>query len=175
MRNIARERDPVKCQPPMTPMIDIIFQLLLFFMLMPSWSGDEGYLTTNLPTTQGPNRADQSTVPRIKIGLFDEEPRGEGVTVELNQTQSIGSTVGVQFGTEDDKKRYVRSLFDKLQAALRALKDSGLQADHPVLIAPTPAVQHQYVVGAFDAAVGARFTNIQFAVPGYLASGTKPE
>jgi biopolymer transport protein ExbD len=154
-------------------MIDIIFQLILFFMLMPTWPGDEGYLTTNLPRTEGPNRADQTTVPRIKIGLYDEEPRGEGVSVELNQTQAIGSTVGVQFGTEEDKRRYVRALFGKLQAALAALNREGLPPNHPVLIAPTPAVQHQYVVGAFDAAVAARFTNIQFAVPGYLAPGTK--
>ena len=170
---LRRRGEPAKMQPPMTPMIDCVFNLLIFFLLTPSFTAGEAYLTTNLPRTEGPRRADQTTVPRIKIGLFDEEPKGEGITVELNQTQSIGSTAGVQFGTEDDKKRYVRSLFGKLQAALAALKDSGLPPDHPVLIAPTPEVRHHYVVSAFDAAVAARFTNIQFAVPGYSAPATK--
>jgi hypothetical protein len=49
------------------------------------------------------------------------------------------------------------------------MRGKGLALTTPVLISPTPDCRHEYVVAAFDAAVAARFTNIQFAVPTYMA------
>jgi biopolymer transport protein ExbD len=147
MRSTSRKRENVKLQPPMTPMIDCIFQLLLFFMLMPSSAGREGYLTTNLPKDQGPNPTTQKDMERIKIELLDEGNEGEGVSIFLNDTQSLGDN------------------FEGLRAALEGYRAQGLQPTHPILISPTMAVRHKFVVRAFDAAVTARFTSIHFAVP----------
>jgi len=147
MRSTSRTREKVKLQPPMTPMIDIIFQLLIFFMLMPSFQSHEGYLTTNLPKDQGPNRAPQENLERIKIELLDEGNEGEGVSIFLNDTQGLGDN------------------FEGLRAALEGFRAQGLQPTHPILISPTMAVRHKFVVRAFDAAVTARFTNVNFAVP----------
>ena len=147
MRSISRTREKVKIQPPMTPMIDIIFQLLIFFMLMPSFQSHEGYLTTNLPKDQGPNRAPQEKLERIKIELLDEGNEGEGVSIFLNDTQGLGDN------------------FEGLRSALEGFRAQGIQPTHPILISPTMAVRHKFVVRAFDAAVTARFTNINFAVP----------
>jgi biopolymer transport protein ExbD len=128
-------------------MIDVVFQLLLFFILTPSLSATEGYLTTNLPQSEGPNAGVQKHLERIKIAMEAMEPNGENVTVTLNETQSLGDN------------------FDGLRAALEAFRAQGIPADHPVLVAPNMDVRHKWVVAAFDAAVAARFTNIQFAVP----------
>ena len=147
MRSTSRTREKVKLQPPMTPMIDIIFQLLIFFMLMPSFQSHEGYLTTNLPKDQGPNRAPQENLERIKIELLDEGNEGEGVSIFLNDTQSLGDN------------------FEGLRSALEGFRAQGIQPTHPILISPTMAVRHKFVVRAFDAAVTARFTNVNFAVP----------
>jgi len=147
MRSISRKRENVKIQPPMTPMIDCIFQLLIFFMLMPSSAGREGYLTTNLPKDQGPNPTTQINMERLKIELLDEGNEGVGVSIVLNDTQSLGDN------------------FAALRAALEGYRAQGLQPTHPILISPTMAVRHKFVVRAFDAAVTARFTNINFAVP----------
>jgi len=147
MRSTSRTREKVKLQPPMTPMIDCIFQLLLFFMLMPSSAGREGYLTTNLPKDQGPNPTTQTNMERLKIELLDEGNEGEGVSIILNDTQSLGDN------------------FESLRAALEGYRAQGLQPTHPILISPTMAVRHKFVVRAFDAAVTARFTSIHFAVP----------
>jgi biopolymer transport protein ExbD len=130
----------------MTPMIDVIFQLLIFFMLMPM-QGSEAYLTTNLPREQGPNPTEQKDLARIKIELLDEGTEGELVNIVLNDTQVLGSN------------------FDGLRAALEGYRAQGLPPNHPVQIAPTMAVRHKWVVKAFDTAVLSRFTNIQFAVP----------
>ncbi len=149
MPKTGQSRQKVKLQPPMTPMIDCIFQLLIFFMLTPTFQAREGYLTTNLPREQGPNPTRQITdLDRIKIELLDEGDEGKDVNIVLNDTQVLGSS------------------FDGLQAALEGYRAQGLPPNHPVLIAPTMAVRHKWVVKAFDAAVLSRFTNIQFAVPG---------
>jgi biopolymer transport protein ExbD len=147
MRSTSRTREKVKIQPPMTPMIDCIFQLLIFFMLMPTFQSREGYLTTNLPRDQGPNPTEQKDLLRLKIELLDEGNEGEGVSIVLNDTQSLGDN------------------FEGLRAALEGYRAQGLQPSHPILISPTMAVRHKFVVRAFDAAVTARFTSIHFAVP----------
>ncbi len=145
---IARRAEPAKMQPPMTPMIDCVFQLLLFFMLTPSFESTEGYLTTNLPTTSGPNAgAPQVDVQRIKIELEAIGPKAEGVSIILNDSESFGSN------------------FEGLMAALQGLRAKGLPPDHPVLISPWMGTRQKWVVKAFDCAVAARFTNIHFAVP----------
>ena len=146
MPKAAQSRPKVKLQPPMTPMIDCIFQLLIFFMLTPTFAS-EGYLTTNLPKTTGPNPLSYKEVERIKVELREEPPNDENVSIILNDTQSLGSS------------------FAGLRSALKSFRDAGLPPDHPVLIAPTMPVRHKWVVRAFDAAVLAGFSNIHFGVP----------
>jgi biopolymer transport protein ExbD len=145
---VTRPKTPPKMQPPMTPMIDCTFNLLIFFILTPSFSLTEGYLTTNLPTTSGPVAGKkQIDVQRIKIELLDEGPKGERVSIVLNDNQNLGDN------------------FDLLRDALKKLRDQGLPANHPVLLSPTMACRHKYVVKGFDQAVYAGFSEIHFAVP----------
>ena len=144
---LKREQSP-KMQPPMTPMIDCVFQLIIFFMLMPNFQAGEGYLTTNLPTTSGPVAGkEQKDVQRIKIELEVPDDDDKSVNIILNENQVFGRN------------------FEGLLAALQGLKARGLAADHPVLISPWMGTRHKWVVRAFDMAVAARFTNIHFAVP----------
>ncbi len=154
MAKHERRDEPEKLQPPMAPMIDIVFQLIIFFMLIPNQQAGEGYLTTNLPTTSGPVAGKpQIDVQRIKIEL--ELPQNDegviidnkGVNIVLNDSQVFGDNFG------------------GLLAALQGLKTKGLPADHPVLISPWMGTRHKWVVRAFDMAVMARFTNIHFGVP----------
>ncbi len=147
MAKVQRPAEPEKIQPPMTPMIDIVFQLLIFFLLTPSQSG-EGYLTTNLPKTSGPVAgAQQVDLKQVKIELQVPEGDTKGVVIVLNETQNFGRN------------------FEGLLAALQGLREQGLPPDYPVLISPWMSCRHKWVVRAFDMAVAARFTNIQFAVP----------
>jgi len=135
----------LKLQPPMTPMIDCIFQLLLFFLLVPSLAADEGYLTTNLPR-EGMGPGPRPVREAVRIGLEAMPPDDERVAITLNDRVPLG----------DD--------FEGLRRAMEALQAQGLAPDQPVLIAPTQAVRHRWVVRAMDTAVAARFRNIQFAV-----------
>jgi len=153
---IKKPSEPAKMQPPMTPMIDCTFNLLIFFILTPSFSQDEGFLTTNLPTTSGPVRdKPQITEVRIKIELFDVGPGGEFEDGGKNEFVSIVFAESQNLGSN----------FDALQKALEEKQGQGLAATTPILISPTMGCRHKWVVRAFDSAVAARFTNIQFAVP----------
>jgi biopolymer transport protein ExbD len=140
----------------MTPMIDCTFNLLIFFILSPSFDLSEGFLTTNLPTTSGPVAGKQTiNVVRVKIGLEDVGPQGEFVDNGKNEFCSITFMESQNLGGN----------FDALQKALEDKRAQGLAADTPVLISPTMGCRHKWVVRAFDAAVAARFTKIEFAVP----------
>jgi biopolymer transport protein ExbD len=137
----------------LTPMIDIVFNLLVFFVLMPTPLGDEGFLTANLPRSG--REGDPAPPPplAVRVRLEESGPRGQGAVIILNDTLALGSN------------------FDALVAALADFHARGLGPDVPVIIAPTPAVQHRWVVRAFDSAVTAGFERIQFAVPGHLVPG----
>ena len=142
----AKRAERPKMQPPMTPMIDCVFNLLIFFILTPSLVLSEGFLTTNLPRS-GPGPVPPGPPPEmIKIGLFDEAG-GRDVSIVLGDTQALGSS------------------FASLRAALQDMRARGVAADTPILISPTMATRHKWVVSAFDAAVAARFADIRFAVP----------
>jgi len=146
--NAKRPPEAMKIQPPLIPVIDVVFDLLIFFLLIPSVSQSDGYLTTNLPTSEGPVSGKPVIhEERIKIELLDEGEKGEDVSIILNEVQQLGKN------------------FAGLEAGLTELRGRGMSADMPVLIAPTMACRHKWVVKAFDAATGARFTKIQFAVP----------
>jgi biopolymer transport protein ExbD len=137
-------------------MIDCVFQLLLFFLLTPAFAANEGYLTTNLPQVGGRDPRPGPHPEAVRVVLEASGPRGENVTIVLKGIESLGDN------------------FQGLQAALEAYRAQGLAADHPVLIAPDAGVRHRWVVRAMDAAVGARFTNIQFAVPDERSRGVAP-
>ena len=148
MAKAERREQPPKMQPPMTPMIDCVFQLIIFFMLIPNQQAGEGYLTTNLPSTSGPVAGkQQKDVQRIKIELEVPDNDNKSVNIVLNDSQVFGRNFG------------------GLLAALQGLKARGLPEDHPVLISPWMGTRHKWVVRAFDMAVAARFTNIHFGVP----------
>ena len=146
--NVKRCKEPPKMQPPMTPMIDCTFNLLIFFLLTPSFSATEGYLTTNLPTSSGPVAGKaQIKVERIKVELQDEGDKGENVSIIFAESENLGSN------------------FDALRQALEARRNTGIAPNMPILISPTMRCRHKWVVKAFDQCVLARFTEIHFAVP----------
>ena len=71
---------PSKVDVPMTPMIDIVFQLLIFFMLNLKIVAPEGNFNINLPITSIGPVTDGLSVAQIKVGLQSDR---EGNLVQL--------------------------------------------------------------------------------------------
>ncbi len=149
----GKHRGKGKIELAMTPMIDIVFNLVIFFLLMPSFEAKEGYLPTNLPTDTGVQKRDPRKLNKLRIDLFHVEP------YDSNKDKAR-----VVFNN-DEVKDYAE-LRRRLRETRRGLRSLGKDiATVPVVISPDQVVWQKHVVAAFDSAIDAGFKNIQFTVP----------
>jgi biopolymer transport protein ExbD len=152
---LALPKKPTKAQPPIVPVTDIIFSLIVFFMLCPSVSSGEGFLTTSLPSKPGPNPGtDPGKELYVNIYLEDVGPQG---VYELDGAN--------EFCTIRFENQPLGNDFGALREILASKRDHGLNVSMPIVIRPTMACRHKWVVRAFDSIVEAGFANVQFAVP----------
>ena len=174
MATLKRKAQGGKIEFMMTPMIDIVFQLIIFFMLMPTQLA-EGYLPTNLPNDLGVEQQTMVPPTGIRIELQHVESQesaastawdpnwGAEVRVLLNQEEVAAENTNPN---APDQKVSFGKLRQLLKDKYDILKGSGADLDKlPVIIQPDRVVWHKHVVAAFDAAVDAGFKNIQFNVP----------
>jgi biopolymer transport protein ExbD len=133
-------------QPLLTPMVDVAFQMLLFFLLTTCFRASEGQIPGTLPQAgvRG-GGLDQAIVKPIHITL---RPSESGVIYELS-----GSAVGLT-----DAEELYRQLISRQQA---------IGSDEvPVIIQPRWDVPWRYVVEADNQAHRARFKTIGITLTG---------
>jgi len=83
LRSSGREAE--KIEPQMAPMIDVVFQLLIFFMLTLNIVEPEGDFNVNMPITDNASAAeDPKIVPEIKVRMIANED-GSLNTIRLGQ------------------------------------------------------------------------------------------
>ncbi len=141
--------------PNMTPMVDVVMCILIFFMLGSSFAMPELYLTSNTPTSATGGLSDQSVTTEMppvtkriqlqRLGdetiakAFDSAATSDLVTLSenLNSTASLPDLLRVKHA----------SLSDKVQ----------------IIIAPEPHVPYKDVLAAYDACVNAHFEHVAFA------------
>jgi biopolymer transport protein ExbD len=126
-----------------TPMIDVVFLLLIFFMCTLQFKTLEGKLATYLPTDRGVKCTFEVLSPiekiRLKLSL-----RGDQCICMVN-----GKAVGVLPGARS-------RVFERIRHLHNALPES------PVEIDPDPAVPHLYVVNLIDECMRADVKDINF-------------
>ena len=139
-----RERPKPRMQPPLTPMIDVTFQLLLFFLLTFTFRQAEGQIPGSLPQTAGVAAGQVVDLPTIKIRLI---PTGEFKDKCIFEMSGLSARIGTP-----------KELYERLMAR----RQDGT-ADAPVVIRARGDVRWEHVVEAFNAAVHAEYKNIGFA------------
>ena len=134
-RGYLRTQSSEKLQLQMTPMIDVVFLLLIFFIVTSSFVEYEGKLQTNLPRNVNVQNAAQDL----------EQPPEVLIEISADGVISVGNQV-------------------KTPAQLAALLISlrKLYPDQPVVIRGDPQTFHRYVVDVLDACYKAKITNISF-------------
>ncbi len=140
-------------QPNLSSMIDVIFLLLIYFVSTVNFTPDEGVLTAKLPQGSGqPTTTDLAPPQRplnillLAAGETDCRIRIEGYPqAPTNFTELAAFLVQLQY--------------DPAQG----LNSGAFKPDNPVVIRPDAGVRWQHVANAFNAAVRARYTNINFA------------
>ena len=133
-----------------TPMIDVVFLLLVYFLLTSGLGSDERLLRTE-------PAAEQSNAAADPFAL-DEEP----IVVRLARGADGAAAIRVSGGLAQprDAAELSRILRDAL---LTPDTPRGLfAADHPVRIAPAPEMAWNEVVAVFDAVRGAGYRMIAF-------------
>ena len=137
----------------LTSMIDVVFQLLIYFVVTTNFAVGEGVITAKLPT--GPGTPKKTSKP-------PERP----LKIVVNTAGAIGTDYRVYIEGLADRPNNFAELSDTL-ILLQFDPERGLEGaykpDNPVIIKPDGSVRWQHVVNAFNAAVKARYSNISFA------------
>ena len=140
-----KHRGPAVMQPPLTPMIDVVFQLLLFFLLACQFRTQEGLIPANLPDIKGPEISQPLRVRPVHVNVVATGPENQGALFRIEETDLQWSNAG------------------GLYAYLKDLAGKEDPQRVPVLIKPVGLVRWGHVVNAFNQAVLARFKRIAFA------------
>ncbi len=128
-------------------MIDIVFLLLIFFMLQMRFHRPEGILPNKLPRTHG-------------VAAVDEVPISP-LRVVVRQTGDGPGDYQVRI---DRMPPPVPQNFTDLAVQLKGVQASeGYDDETPVVIVPQGDVKWDHVVNAYNAAVRAAYKNIAFA------------
>ena len=140
-----KQRGRTVMQPPLTPMIDVVFQLLLFFLLACQFRQQEGLIPANLPDIKGPQISTPLKVMPVRVSVIATGPDSQGALFRIEETDLQWSSAVGLYG-------YLKDL---------AGKEDPERV--PVIIRPTGYVRWGHVVNAFNQAVLARFKRIAFA------------
>lgn len=138
----VHSRSSERADVAMTPMIDVVFLLLIFFVWTASFQIVEMQLPSQLTEMLSAGAGDVADL---------EQEDFESVVVRIREDNGgIAWTVNEQQATS----------LDDVRSRLRLVAD--IRSDIPVLIDPTENIQLGNVLDVFDMAKIAGFQNIQF-------------
>ena len=141
----AAQNDRPTSRPSLTPLIDVTFLLLLFFLLTFTFRQAEGLIPGTLPG-RGPD------------GMLIPDPIVVDVVRPLDTTRA---DAGVFF-IEGER-------FDTSEGLYNRLTKMQQRITRPVKIKPSRGVRWEHVVDAFSQAVRAKCENVGFSPAGWSA------
>lgn len=141
----VKAKPPPRYTPNVVPLIDVLFMLLLFFLLSTHFRQQEGDIPGSLPATgAGIVAVDKTVMKDIYIRIHATGEDRMNVMYEIN-----GMNVSISSAKE---------LYEILKQRQQALGST----ESPVLIEPVSDVRWKFVVEAYNQAVRAHFKNIGF-------------
>jgi biopolymer transport protein ExbD len=123
----------------LTPLIDVVFLLLIFFMVSTTFDKDS----------------------RIKVELPEAATQDEKVEEEKVLDITIDANGRYYIGVDGDQKEVVNTEIAILKRAIE--KAAGMRRDLPVIITADAKATHQSVIKVMDAASQLGFVHMTFA------------
>jgi biopolymer transport protein ExbD len=152
-RRIRDPRARARVSLSITPMIDVVFQLLIYFLLTAGFMGNERHLRAEMPPE--PSEAARSREPSLESEPLVIRVRRDGDAARIE--------VGAGLAAPRDAEDLERILRDAMVAPDRPR--GFFAADHPIRIAAGPDVAWQHVVEVFNAVVAAGYRSVAFGGP----------
>jgi biopolymer transport protein ExbD len=158
----------------LTPMIDVCFQLVVFFMLTLEFKSIDRRFETQLPKTLGPQSVPSRLDPvtHVSVRLFRknrERPVAEQFTrIRVAERLTVDLPPGpwpVGGAAEDARRRETDARLARVRQAIAATweaqaRDPKVRGEIRTPFPDGQAVPHGDVVQVFDAFLGAGFTNV---------------
>jgi biopolymer transport protein ExbD len=168
--SLISEINDEKIEMDMTPMIDVTFLLLIFFMCTLKFKVLEGKLTAYLPKDVGVNSSDAPPVEKVQVDIHVIE-EGRKVKPRAKPTDA--------FVTYDDPTGLTRYVYDgrrlsytigtqkftdiaEVQKRLTKIKIARGEDDAPAVLQPYAGCIMGDIIPILDAAVAANFSDITF-------------
>ena len=138
----------------LTPMIDVVFQLLIYFLLATNFALGEQVFRLDLPDRGGlQNQVDPFEIPEepLRIVVESRGPDPEDLRISIEGPYP-------QPGSLEELEQFL--------SGNRAGDGSGFfLEDHPVDIVPRDTTQWGHVVDVFNATVRAGYLKVRFSDP----------
>ncbi len=134
----------------MVPMIDMIFLLLIFFLVAAKFRPQEDFLPLQLPAAAGQEQRTGKPEPLV----FNISPAQSGCTVQIGTFAAVAIR---EVSIEEDLVVLTEKLRDCLDAQKRFVGD-------PVEIVCDPAVKWEFVARIYNMLYGAGLSDITFAM-----------
>ena len=132
----------------MAPMIDMVFLLLIFFLVAAKWRPQEDFLPFQLPLAQAQEQSIGKAEP-LMIHIFATE---SGCQVQIGQSDAVqieNQTIEVNLAV----------LMEKMKSSLLAQKRF---ATDPIEIVCDPEVKWEHLAKIYNTFFGAGLTDITF-------------
>ena len=139
----------------MTAMIDVVFQLLIFFLVGTKFRVPEGELEAYLPEEGAPTnltrRLEEVDEIRVSLLVSHRGPKGMPKVVIDNKRVQPGSRLG-------------KSPMEWLESELFRLGERKAMRDTvPIVIAAEPDLAYRWVIATLNTCRKARFKKVNFA------------
>jgi len=136
-----------------TPMIDVVFQLLIYFLLTAGLIANERHLRAELPPSDDASARAAAEDPFA----LEREP----LVIRLTRTNDR-STISLSSGLRSPRDAVELEVILR-GALLDTSRPQGLfPVDHPIRLAPAPDVPWNDVVAAFNAVIAAGYRTVAF-------------
>ncbi len=151
-RRSAKEAagEPEEVEMQITPLIDVVFLLLVFFITSIHFRTLEGFLQANIPEAAPPS---------------GEPPEDNNVTIVL---RDVGNQLALKVNTVEIQGSTIVELYDALAEHLAMVKKTFTDSNKTmpmVIIDAGVGLRYKYVVSALNVCGKLKIDNISFLMP----------
>jgi biopolymer transport protein ExbD len=140
--------DVVELGLQFTPMIDCIFQLIIFFMVNVKFRTMEGLLKAFLPRASTAPAAEEPNKDKVFVTI--SEPSAGVLLVAVNNQAVGGTTEREQYAALERRLRTIRESLDKMP---------------PVIIHAGARIPYKYVIYALNVCGKLKLEDVMFMFP----------